>query len=687
MSALHETGRDIARGLVATLRPALIQGAPDRAIDIARDVAQVMGLDGLDAVLAELAGMREAARPSDIEHVAARLARLADQAENELTTAAFVAADSELTALAHVLRTTEWSGAGDAAVVVYAAPEVLTDLPIDPNPDLHRARLSAPVAASLRAALEWIGADEALLVQSAVHDSALTLTCPASHPGGIGPAGAVLAAVEGSLGREEDGRWTLRVPLHVERPSFLLLRIGHIPVALPWHSVARLRMLSQGEWAQLDEPVLEPLTTLQPGDEEKPGALVALGLAHAWLVADRVVWRIATMPEEVHEHGPFAASTRVVSVENGERYWVLETPWLLRAVPPAPVPPPAPRPRHGHAPPAPAAAEPSLSPPAVPDLGSVIAVAHEGQVEEVPSAEPSAEVREHVPASPSGRFVSPLADAAERAIEKLRAERLAAGAPPSRETPRPEASAPPPSREPSRPATHAPPPSREMPRTEARPATSSREMPLPRGSAPPPSRELPRPQGSAPPPSHSHLTVLKQSDVAPLGGAPAQAGSAASAPAPAPATAPAPAKAPPSPAWPPPAPLSSIRASATPESSALPARRALVADDSLVARIFLARLLERRGYVVDLVGDGESMWRLLSHGPWSLVCADVTMPDTHGRAHIERLLDFRANCREPFRLIVLTRDVLEEEEAELAGAVLHLRKPFDPTALDQLLGR
>jgi CheY-like chemotaxis protein len=678
VSALHETGRDIARGLVATLRPALAPGAPDRAFDIARDVAQVMGLDGLDAVLAELAGMREAARPSDIEHVAARLVRLADQAESELSTAVFVAADSELTALAQALRTTEWSGAGDSAVVIYAASDVLTDLPLDPNPDLHRARLSAPVAASLRAALEWIGADEALLIQSAVHDSALTLTCPASHAGGIGPAGAVLAAVEGSLGREDDGRWTLRVPLHVERPSFLLLRIGHIPVALPWHSVARLRMLPPGDWAQLDEPVLEPLTTLQPGEEEKPGALVALGLAHAWLVADRVVWRIATLPEEVHEQGPFAASTRVVSVENGERYWVLETPWLLRAVPPAPVPPPAPRPRHGHSPTAEAA---PLAPPAELDLGSVIAVAHDEPAEEIRAEAPAPAPTAAAAATPA-RVASPLADAAERAIELLRAERPASAAPsPSRELPRPETNVPPPSREMSRPAMHVPPPSRDLPRPEARPATSSREMPLPRGSVPP-SRELPRPQGAAPPPSHSHLTVLKHADVAPLGGAPAQA-----APPAAPAIAPAPRQAPPSPAWPSPSPLPSIRASATPEGSALPARRALVADDSLVARIFLARLLERRGYVVELVGDAESMWNLLTHGPWALVCADVTMPDAHGRAHVERLLDFRAGCREPFRLIVLTRDVLEEEEAELAGAVLHLRKPFDPSALDQLLGR
>ena len=104
-------------------------------------------------------------------------------------------------------------------------------------------------------------------------------------------------------------------------------------------------------------------------------------------------------------------------------------------------------------------------------------------------------------------------------------------------------------------------------------------------------------------------------------------------------------------------------------------------------RIFLARLLERRGYSVELVGDGAAMWHELSRGPWSLVCADVTMPDSHGRAHVERLLDFRAACREPFKLIALTRDAGEERDAQLAGATLHLRKPFDPGALDDLLDR
>ena len=341
----NAAGREIARGLVGALRAALEPGAPERARAVARDVAQVMGLDGLDAVLAELGRASEAARPADLAHVAARLARLAEEAEREESPDPFRAADAELTAHAMALRETEWSGAGASAVPVYAAAEVLADLPLEPNADLSRARLTAPVAASLRAALDWIGADEALLVQAGVHDSALALTSPVSHAGGLGPAGAVLASVEGSLAPEPDGRWTLRVPLHVERPSFLLLRVGHVPVALPWHAVARLRMLAPAAWAELGEPVLEPLVAPQPGGDDRPGALVALGLTHAWLVADRIVWRIAITPEDVEKRGPFGASSRAVRVESGEHYWVLEPAWLLRNATPTPVAPPAPRPR------------------------------------------------------------------------------------------------------------------------------------------------------------------------------------------------------------------------------------------------------------------------------------------------------------------------------------------------------
>lgn len=694
MSMHVAAGPGIARGLLRALRPALAPGASTAARATARDVAQVMGLGGLDAALAGLERHRDRPLPADLAHVLARLARLAEQAEREDSALPFVSADAELGALARALDETDWAGSGGAAVTVHRAIEVLADLPLEPNPDLARARLTAPVAASLRAALDWIGADEALLVQGAVQDSALSLTCPVAHEGGLGPAGAVLGAVEGSLGSDADGRWTLRVPLHVERPSFLLLRVGHVPIALPWHTVARMRMLPAADWAAQREGLLDPLTATPAGQDERPGALVALGLARGWLLADRVVWRIAAAPENVDERGPFAASTRVVSIENGERYWVLEPSWLLRNVAPEPVAPPAPRRRAPapaaaevlvplvESPEAPAAAEATASPAPAPPS---IAPAAEPVAAEAPVAEARAS---EAPAEPQAS----LADAVARAIEKLRAERASAPppagvpAPAPATAPAPAPAPPPPSRSMSMPPV--PPASRELPRPSS--------QPLPRPVPPPsaPSRMIPRP------PSHAHLTVLRPADVRPLGTPPPSRELPRPAPA-AEAAAAVPAQAPTAPVSPPapPAPVESaaseVRESSAPAGGderpsgahALPARRALVADDSLVARIFLARLLERRGFIVELVGDGEGLWDALARGPWALVCADVSLPDSWGRAHLERLLDFRAACREPFRLVVLTRDAAEEREAAEAGAVLHLRKPFDPSNLDQLLGR
>ncbi len=640
MSAPIAAGPGIARGLLGALRPALAPDANATTLAVARDVAQVMGLEGLDAVLAGLERLAGATRPPDITHVVARIVRLADEAEASNSGMPFVESDAELAALAGALAETEWGESGAGTVALYPVADLLADLPLEDNPEFTRARLAAPVAASLRAALEWIGADEALLVQGAVHDSALSLSCPVSHAGGVGPAGAVLAAVEGSLGPEDDGRWTMRVPVHADRPSFLLLRLGHVPVALPWHAVARMRMLPPAEWAAQPEGLLESTTPVPSGAEERPGALVALGLKRGWLIANRVVWRFAAVPEEVAERGPFGSSTRVVSVENGERYWVLEPAWLLRDVEPIPVPPPAPRPRPGapeHAPEpateaAPAAAEKARTAPQAP-----------------PAPEPAPPA---APAPPPAPPSSPLAEAVGRAIDALHPDPRVAPAPsapspPSRETPPPS-----PSRSMSRPPE---PPSREVPRP-------------PQGSGSP-TRAMPRPAGIKPP-SHGHLTVLRRADVVPL--EPARPGAPPS-PRELPGAAPQPS---PEPGEPRPS-----------GAQAYPARRALVADDSLVARIFLARLLERRGYVVELAGDGEGMWNALANGPWALVCADVTMPDSHGRPHLERLLDFRAACREPFRLVALTRDADEEREAADAGAMLHLRKPFDASSLDELLGR
>jgi len=582
MSAPDSGARELCRGLVEALRPALPPGAPRLARLAARDVAQLMGLPGLEAAIGELERHAGASRPRELGHLAERIARLADRVEELGEVAPFVEADAELAALASHLAGTEWgapAAEGAPAVPTLAAAEALDGLALEGLPDVGRARLSLPVASALRAALDWLGLEEGARVRGETHDSALTLTVRGVHEAGLGPAGAVLAAVEGSLARDREGRWTLRIPSATERPSFLLLRQGHLGFALAWHAVARLRMLAEAEREKLAAACLDPLVTPQPTGAERPAALLALGLASAWFVADRVVWRIAALPREMDEPAPVPGARAIVEMENGERYWVLDVGWLLRAVTPLATPPPLPRPRPAGAatvaPGAPTAAPSAAAPSEAPSPRTIERAVVRDVVSPAPAAPPP------VPMPPAPEPAAPetvdpeseaLARAAERALATLRAE-LATAAPPL--------------------IAPAPAP----PQRVAAPA------PAPRASSP------------------------------------------------------------------------------------SPARRALVADDSIVARMFLTRMLEKRGWVVASVPDAAGLWEELVHGPWELVCADFALPDAQGSGHVTRLLDYLGRCAAPPACIVLTRDAEDERVAREAGATRMLRKPFEPDRLDALLPR
>ncbi len=635
MSARDDGSREIAIGLVAALRPALPAGASHVARMAARDVAQVLGLPGLEAALAVLDRHAGPQRPRDVGLLAARIERLAHDVEREGIVRALSEADAELADHAVRLDQREWATTAESPEApvehVHAAADVLADLPVGDVGGLDRARLTAQVASALRAAVDWAGFDLARKLQVQRHDSALTITGPCGHEAGLGPAGAVLATVEGSLAKEPDGRWTMRVPMHAERGSFLLLRQGRLAIALPWHSVSRLRMLAPGAERTLAEPVLAPFTSSAPSEGERPAALVARGLTRAWLVADRIVWRIAADPVEVDEVGPFGVPSHVVLLENDDRYWVASAMHLLRDVESPGVSAPAPRPRTNVTAPEPMTTEAPPSPPAP------LAPA---------AAEPAPEARApHVATSEDtddALAQRSLADAVARAIDLLRAERPAA-APVDDVQDAYEAPAPEPASEPERFE-----PLYRAQVTVLRPADV-----LPAETLAIATDETPAPE--VPEPSPASMVEVSETAVEPV---------------PPPAAEPA---------------AEPVHERPSVEAARHPVSRALVADDSLVARIFLARMLERRGYVVETVGDGAAMWEELRRGPWGLVCADFAMPDSWGRAHLERLLDHRANCREPYTLVVLTRDGDEEIVARDAGATLLLRKPFDNDSLDRLL--
>jgi CheY-like chemotaxis protein len=112
--------------------------------------------------------------------------------------------------------------------------------------------------------------------------------------------------------------------------------------------------------------------------------------------------------------------------------------------------------------------------------------------------------------------------------------------------------------------------------------------------------------------------------------------------------------------------------------------QALIAEDSITARVFLARLLEQKGYVVHSVSTAREMRELLPHGPWNLVCADVELPDARGA---DLMRDVRRVLGEASPLIALVRDAADESVARSAGVAATLRKPFERESLDLALER
>jgi len=597
--------REITRGVVEALRPALAANASPISLLAARDVAQLLGLTGLEAALAVCETHVGQPRPRDIEHLAERITRVADAAETDGSLAAFLSVDAELQSLASHLEQVVWEAPTVASpTATYAVLEQLGGLSFDTTEGLAHARVAAPVAAALRAALDWLGVDDRVRTRVSVQDSALELSVRVTFEAGLAPAAAVLASVEGSLGAAEDERWALRLPLATARPSFLLVRQGHVGLALPWHAVARLCMQSEAERTQLAEPMLAPLVPFGELSGERPAALIALGLRRAWFMADRIVWRIVAEAEDADIASPVAGLTQMVSVDDEHRYWVVDPAVLLRGVEPTSVPAPAPRPRASML------------------LGeeNVQRIDAPRSAPRIAAAEPSTPAPAAVPAP---AVVTPVEDPFAVLDDLLPA--IGSQVPEALPTNRPLAEA----------TVVAATPSEPSPPSARQPASFT------------PKIEILHPEQCLSP----RESIVRQPVTAVIG-LPHRLGVADVAPL---------------------------------EGIVPRPRRALVVDDSLVARIFLTRMLEQRGFPVVTAENSAELWAELGSKSFAVVFVDVCLPDARGRAHLERVLDLRARSREPFAVVVLTRDHDDELVAEGAGARLVLRKPFESTALDQLL--
>jgi CheY-like chemotaxis protein len=582
MSAAGDRDRTAALGLVGALALVLADVAGADAVHGARAAAQALGLPGLERLLEECAPLAGLAWPAEVLPALGRVRRLAAQTAESGELVAFRTADHELAALADGIaapRRGTARPAGGVAAATLGLAEALEDLPLadDASREVaRRARVAPPVAAALRAALEWLAGGSARPLALRAEDSLLEVRCEHVEFDGLDAAAEVLAAAGANLGPGlgPSEPWLVRVPLPSDRPIHLMIVSSGVPLAVPWHAVLRLHMATRAELSGRDSLGGWPLVTDPVGGScttpagEVPLALVAHGRKRGWVVAERLVWRlpaerVAGRPADADTPAPPEGLAAMVVTGEGERFWLADPAWLLRGVaaptlqrsaaPPAPAAPVPPRP----APPAPAAAVPPPSAPAA-------------------------------PAPPRLTLLTP-ADVQPLAGPAPREARLAAAPGP------------------------------------ATPPVVAPAHPLP---APPP----------GPPPV---------------------------APRPAPPAAPEP----------------PARFAAQPHRGP---RTALVAEDSITARIFLARLLARHGFDVRTVDTAAALRVELERGGWLLTCVDIELPDEAGTAFLAGLV---ARHGGGTAFVALVRDADDRSAARRAGIERMLRKPFDVRELDVLLGR
>jgi CheY-like chemotaxis protein len=104
--------------------------------------------------------------------------------------------------------------------------------------------------------------------------------------------------------------------------------------------------------------------------------------------------------------------------------------------------------------------------------------------------------------------------------------------------------------------------------------------------------------------------------------------------------------------------------------------RALIAEDSITACIFLERLLQQRGFAVTTVGNARDLRLTLTRERWDLVLVDVDLPDAPGGSGLVGLSPRRAGGAGA-EIVALVRDREDSALARAAGVQHVLRKPFE----------
>jgi CheY-like chemotaxis protein len=108
----------------------------------------------------------------------------------------------------------------------------------------------------------------------------------------------------------------------------------------------------------------------------------------------------------------------------------------------------------------------------------------------------------------------------------------------------------------------------------------------------------------------------------------------------------------------------------------------VIADNDDATRLVLGHALERSGYVVETIADGQLLWPTLQAPEVNLVILDLRMPGLNGWEVLRRLKDVRQHpemARPALPVIVISgqSDPETKRFAVHLGAAAFMAKPID----------